>query len=145
MHSYEYCLGLINTSVANPNENIAALTTTTTPATSKSPKRLITNLKDFSRLAKAGSSSAVEDRPPKAGGLSSEDRTEVSSSRLAKAGGSSSEDRSEPCLTLGSSTDDFEDDDDDNEDLVKKIACHRLLLLQSGGLYYNSALGYRYR
>ena len=89
----------LGTQVSNPIENAASTTTTTTTAAaavaanSKSPKRLITNLKDFSRLAKTGSSS---------------------------------EDRSEPCLTVGSSTDDFEDDDD-NDDLVntKYIQIHQ--------------------
>ena len=89
--SMHICYNL-GTQVSNPIENAASTTTITTAAAavaaaaanSKSPKRLITNLKDFSRLAKTGSSS---------------------------------EDRSEPCLTVGSSTDDFEDDDD-NDDLV---------------------------
>ncbi len=75
-----HCHHLILGAASSSNENAAAAAA----ANSKSPKRLITNLKDFSRLAKTGSSS---------------------------------EDRSEPCLTVGSSTDDFEDDDD-NDDLV---------------------------
>ncbi len=80
-----HCHHSVPGATSSSNENAAATTAAVAAsANSKSPKRLITNLKDFSRLAKTGSSS---------------------------------EDRSEPCLTVGSSTDDFEDDDD-NDDLV---------------------------